>query len=117
MNTRTLQDRIGNQSMPCGDKEGQYCASKDKIKRHYQRIRLPSKQVSQPHHPCLDGVNHRHGFIVGKANRKQLKMDMRAVANKRRPAFSESLAENPQCVQERQPQEKECQGWAERTST
>ncbi len=53
--------------MPCGDKEGQDGAGQDEIERHNQGIRLPSKQVGQPHHPCLNSVNRRDGFIVGQA--------------------------------------------------
>jgi hypothetical protein len=77
-----LRGRDGNQSTPCGDKEGQNDAGQDEIERHYQGIRLPSKQVGQPHHPNLNSINRRDGLIVGQASRHQLVVNMCSIAYK-----------------------------------
>ena len=89
--------------MPCGDKEGQNGAGQDEIERHNQGIRLPSKQVGQPHHPCLNGVNRRNGFIVGQAGRHQLVVNMCAIANKGGTSFGQSLRRYTQRIQKWQP--------------
>ena len=89
--------------MPCGDKDDQDGAGQDEIERHNQGIRLPSKQVGQPHHPCLNSVNRRHGLIVGQAGRHQLVVNMFAIANKGGTSFGQSLSGHAKRIQKWQP--------------